>query len=204
MQSTALLAALTFGLVGILLVLLRHRFRHRKLFRFRLRKPGTGGMLEHTCENCHHPLVIPMAELSPLSPPEKGLAVRGKPAWVKHRLAEYDCPYCETSHCFATDVRPPRWLGMDLYAPSKAGRCCRECGKALVMPRWSRGAYDGKMEDAPGALEDVALVCPHCNSPVCVPCCRSYTRNRTEDRSLLCPRCGRGPLTKFFHGSAMS
>jgi hypothetical protein len=199
MQPVALIAAASFAVLGIGVVLLRHRYRHHPLPR--PRRPKAIGALEHTCDNCDHPLVIPPAELVPLKGADKALVVRGHPEWLKHRIAEYDCPYCEAAHCFAVDQRPPLWLGMNMYAPAKSGKRCRECGKALAVPTWTRGAYDGKIDDAPGSLDAFALVCPHCDSPCCVPCTRSFTRKRTADGSLLCPRCGRGPLEKFYHGA---
>lgn len=199
MQFTALMIAVTFATVGIALVLARHYYRDHPLPR--LRKPRFAGVLEHTCQNCHKHLVIPTADLVPLRGSEKALAVRGKPEWLEHKIAEYDCPYCEAAHCFATDVRPIRWLDMNLYSPSKMGRSCRECRKPLKSPPWTRGAYDGRINDAPGNIDDYALLCPHCESPSCVSCCREFTRNRTEDGALLCPRCGRGPMKKFFHES---
>ena len=53
----------------------------------------------------------------------------------------------------------------------------------------------------PELLPEYGLVCDRCGVVCCVECCIKVTKNRLENGGLLCPRCVRGPLYKFFHFS---
>ena len=112
---------------------------------------------------------------------------------------EYVCPYCEAAHCFSTDERDPVWLGVNLYTPQARTNHCAECRRPLRRPPWRPGVYDGRLAAAPHIPPDVGLVCSKCGAVCCVACCRDVTRKRTKDGSLLCPRCGRGPLETVYH-----
>jgi hypothetical protein len=153
------------------------------------------------CGICQKDLVIHPNQLVKLSGPELALSVRVKPKLVGRPLAEYVCPYCEASHCFAVDVRPPECVGTNLYLPRGAGALCMECGKPLRKPPWPIGYFDGRLNEAPELHPDYGLICSRCQAVTCVACVKDATRNRTKDGSFVCPRCMRSPVTGVFHPS---
>ncbi len=171
----------------------------------RMRKTEEGPQPQHTiqreCTVCHRELVFNTAELVPLSPVEMALCVRSKPSITGRKLAEYVCPYCEASHCFAVDGSPPEWVGANFYQPQGVvGHCC-ECKQHLRNPNWTPGTYDHRLNEVPDLAPDHGLVCSRCGANCCVDCCRKYTMCRFEKAGdeYLCPRCGRGPIDTFYH-----
>ncbi len=151
------------------------------------------------CSVCLKQLVIPNAELIRLSGPEVALVVRSHNAVAGRALAEYICPYCEAAHCFAIDSTPPAWIGANLYEPQVATGVCQECRKQLRPPAWERFAYDGKINEAPDLNPDYGLVCGRCDAVCCAECVQRVSRVQSPDASFRCPRCGRGPVERFFH-----
>ncbi|MCC6698556.1 MAG: hypothetical protein IT365_23235 [Candidatus Hydrogenedentes bacterium] len=158
-----------------------------------------GGALQMPCTSCNRPLMIAREELIPLSKPEIALCVRVKPELSGMSLAEYVCPYCEASHCLAVTKRTIEWVGANLYSPHRGAARCMDCGKILRTPPWPRGAYDGRLKEAPNLLPDHGLVCSKCQAVVCVACTEKATRNRTKDGSYVCPRCSRSPVDRTYH-----
>ncbi len=156
---------------------------------------------EAHCSACERPMVFRMEDLSMLSPPEVALVVRQHKNFAGAKMAEYICPYCETAHCYAVLRSGLHFLGTDLYSPALARVKCQECRKPLQRPSWPKGAFDLKIDDAPGLGANHGLVCSRCQSVICYECTQKATRGRTKDGSLLCPRCFRGPVDRFWHES---
>ncbi len=154
-----------------------------------------------SCNVCRKSMIIHPSQLVRLTGPEVALCVRINPKLVGRPLAEYICPYCEASHCFVLDTRPPEWAGTNLYSPHSKGTLCMECGKPLRKPPWPQGQFDGRLNEAPELLADYGLVCSKCHAVTCVACVKDATRNRTKDGALVCPRCMRPPVTRVFHPS---
>jgi hypothetical protein len=157
------------------------------------------GVVTKNCDICRRDMVFHRDDLVVLSPVEKGLAVRGDPSVHGKNLREYVCPYCEATHLFSVDGKEPVWAGVNLYGPQELTANCRECGKRLRRPPWPKGEYDGHLQQVKPLEKDYGLHCERCGAVCCVKYCQVMTRNLTEDGSLLCPRCTRGPLAKFFH-----
>lgn len=162
-------------------------------------RPRSGGALEQACVSCNKPLVIGRADLTELSRPEMALAVRVRPDLTGRKLAEYVCPYCEASHCFAVERNRMEWVGVNLYSPHTTSARCMDCGKPLRTPPWPAGTYDGRLNEAPALQADFGLVCSKCHAVVCYACTQLATRGRTKDGSLVCPRCQRSPVDKTYH-----
>lgn len=157
------------------------------------------GVIEHMCSVCHHALVFHRNDLIRLSPAEIAMVVSARPRAQGRSLAELVCSYCSSSHCFATESKTLDWIGVNLYSPQTKSSNCAECHARLKRPPWREGDRDGVIyadTELDGAL---GVKCKWCKAAVCVSCCKRLTKNRTPDRSLLCPRCFRGPIDTFFH-----
>jgi hypothetical protein len=163
------------------------------------RSRNRDGTFAHTCEICGDQTLVSAESLHHLSSEEKALAVREQNAALGKELVEYVCRSCDASHCFALEDGRVVFMGVNLYEGQQYGTRCVECQRKLVAPPWSPGYYDGRVASAPGPRSGLGLSCEPCGAICCVDCCEDFTRNRTKDRSLLCPRCSRGPLTAFFH-----
>lgn len=161
------------------------------------------GSFQAVCAVCHTRSTARAEELAVLSSAEKALVVRERPAALGKNLVEYVCPQCDASHCYSASPKTMRLIGVNLYQGQSFQATCKECQKPLEMPRWALGAYDGRWRDAPGAIDDCGMLCPLCGAISCVACCKTATRNRTSDGTLLCPRCYRGPLEQFYHPPGM-
>jgi hypothetical protein len=189
-------------LVGALFVLFSITLfrRHRRGGRSRKKRSKKAPrVFEQTCSVCKREMVIHPEELSPMSPAEQALVVSARPAVVGRPLSEYNCPYCEAAHCFAMDVQPPDWLGVNFNVAQARADHCFECGRPLRAPEWGSGAYDGKLDEVPERHPDYGLVCRYCHSVCCMACCQKNSINRRADPTLACPRCFRHPMDRFYH-----
>jgi len=151
------------------------------------------------CANCGASTAVQAEDLAPLSSAEKALAVRERPSALGQDLAEFVCPYCDAAHCFSIRRDDVVLVGINLYQGQRTQASCKECRKPLLQPPWPRGTFDGRVDEAPGNTSELGLACAHCGAICCGACCRTATRNRTADHSLLCPRCFRGPVDHFHH-----
>lgn len=190
------LACAGIGTAIVLLLTARARAKER---RAKTAHVVRGATIQMTCGMCHKQLVIPAPDMRLLTNVEMALSVRVLPELTGRKLAEYVCPYCEASHCFAVDRRKPEWVGVNLYSPHTKAARCLDCGKVLRTPPWAPGTYDGRLRDAPYLDPDYGLVCSRCQAVVCVDCTVKATRNRTKDGSFVCPRCARTPVDRTFH-----
>ncbi len=157
------------------------------------------GSFQAVCAICHTRSLVQPDDLAVLSSAEKALVVRERPIALGKNLVEYACPHCDASHCFSATPKTVMLIGVNLYQGQSFQATCKECQKVLDRPPWPAGAYDGNWQQAPGMIDNYGLSCPLCNAVSCVACCKSATRNRTSDGSLLCPRCYRGPIEQFLH-----
>lgn len=183
-------------MAGVLLVFM---LITKRMPRIRLRRPSADTTHEFTCDSCQRIMAIHANEVAELIGPEMGLLVSQKPSFVKRKVGEYRCPYCDSNHYFAMDVSPPEWIAANIYEPQQATNKCAECRNPLKRIPWARGQHDGEVLKAPGLLPEHGLVCSRCDAVCCARCCQDATRNRTSDGSLLCPRCFRGPVDRFHH-----
>ena len=183
-----------FALIGLLLVLIM--YQRGRAAKSGKKKPKN--VVELECSVCHQPLVINVAELTPLSGAESALVVSERPDVSGRKMADYRCPYCDADHTFAVDVRPPQWIMANAFFGHSKTTHCNQCRKPLLRPSWPAGTYDQKLSDAP-LQPDHGLICSRCGANCCVACVRDATRGRTKDGSSLCPRCFRGPVDKVFH-----
>jgi len=194
-----LLAAL-----AILIGTVRNMRASRSPVRGIRRDPAT---IEMPCSVCHHQLIFHAAEVVPLAPAEMALVVREAPKLVRHRLAEYVCPYCDAAHCFTVDKGKPEWAGVNFYEPQVTGGLCQECRKTLRTPPWAKGQFDGNIDAAPERQRDFGLICSRCHAVCCAECCEKQSAISTDDRTLgqlqgaapACPRCGRNSMERFYH-----
>ena len=115
------------------------------------------------------------------------------------KLGAYRCPYCDAEHTFANEGGKLRLVATDTFEPHGRLTHCTNCNHELLRPTWSKGAHDGAVENAPDLQPYHGLVCSRCEAICCFKCCKDVTRNRTDDGSLLCPRCFRGPVNAFHH-----
>lgn len=185
-----------FCCAGIVIVMALARLQRRK----NNRGPSpAAGTFEMECTVCQRSLVIHRSEVVELLGPEIALVVSTLPSALGRKLGEYRCPYCDASHCFDLGVKPMKWLVANVYEPQALTSHCTDCRKPLKKPSWPEGAYDGQIGEAPELLPEHGLICSRCKAVCCLECCNRMTRNRTHDGSLLCPRCGRGPVDKVFH-----
>lgn len=157
------------------------------------------GSFQMVCAVCAAATEVRPDGLVRLSSAEKALVVREKPAALGRDLVEYVCPQCDASHCFSAGRNAMELMGVNLYEGQQFQVMCKECRRPLEAPPWPAGSFDGRVNEAPGDVGALGLVCPFCGASSCVTCCRTSTRNRTGDGSLLCPRCYRGPIERFFH-----
>lgn len=157
------------------------------------------GSIALQCSVCGARSVAGAIDLTRLSPAEKALVARERPDTVGQDLVEFNCPHCDASHCFRAERNQLTFVGSNFYQAQRHQASCRECQRALAAPPWTAGAYDGDLAGAPGNISHLGLECHHCGALCCVACSRDATRNRTADGSLLCPRCFRGPLGRFWH-----
>lgn len=184
-----LLAAVLFAAAGCAVL----------VWRFRRRQSGVSADgTSFACAHCLETMVVSARTLTALSPVEKGLIVRSKPEWVGQPIAEFVCPNCGGSHVFGTKSRKPVLLGTNFYQPHRVSAHCGECRTALEEPAWDSGGEGPSLTDIHARQPRVGLKCTRCGSVCCIDCCVGYTRNRTADKSLKCPRCDRGPLTAVF------
>lgn len=160
------------------------------------------GSFNTACAVCGARADVRPESLARLSAAEKALVVRERPEAIGKNLVEFVCPECDAAHCFSLGRASMQLIGVNLYEGQHFQVQCKECRKPLEPPPWPLGAYDGAVNEAPGELDDFGLQCPFCGAVTCVACCRTTTRNRTGDGSLLCPRCYRGPLERFYHPAA--
>lgn len=187
---------LAFALVGVAVV-----FYALRPGRFRTVKthPIVLKSVEMQCTVCQRDLVIHPNEMTILSAPEIGLIVSVKRQILDRPMAEYRCPYCEASHCFAVDRNPPEWITANVYEAQEKKTRCANCDTLLRRPEWPEGPPRESLEDYPNLEAEHGLVCSRCQSVSCYRCCKEVTKNRTPDGSFLCPRCSRGPVNKVFH-----
>lgn len=193
MGPLALPIAIVILTVGILIVLTR-----------RLMRSSRGGIgpskaIQMPCTVCQQSLVIAPGQLTVITGPEVALVVRETAGAEGHPLAGYRCPYCEAFHVFTMDANPPEWLIANPFEAQAVTNLCTECRAPLLRPPWPKGQHDGHLEEAEGLLPKHGLVCSRCGAVCCVACCQDSTRGRTQDGSLLCPRCFRGPVDKIHH-----
>lgn len=157
------------------------------------------GSFAMNCAVCGEHAEVPASALDPLSSAEKALVVRERPTVVAQHLVEFPCPACDASHCYSVRRNTMTLVGVNLYQGQHFQANCKECQRLIVAPPWRKGAFDGNVGAAPGDTSALGLACKYCGAICCVPCCQDATRNRTADRTLLCPRCYRGPNDQFCH-----
>lgn len=155
-------------------------------------------VFEMACTVCQRDLVIPLNAIPAMSPPEMALVVSAKPEAMSRKLGEYRCPYCDAAHAFAVDCDPVEWIIANAYEPQTKSSRCANCRKPLRNPTWPDGARSREAAHLDELLPDHGLVCSRCNTASCVECCRDFASNRIGEESLLCPRCGRGPIHTAF------
>ena len=149
--------------------------------------------LEMPCPSCQQILFITRTALRPLASSEIALLVREMPDLEHKDLGEIRCDYCHSGLTFRRDTQAPVFMISDLSEPVQHKHTCTECHKALERPTWPEGAYSD-ISQIPAIPEDLGLECPHCASITCISCLETNTRKRTQDDTLLCPRCFRGPV----------
>ena len=197
-SQTLMTVIATLALLAMAIVQLRRALALGKTSQGHVPR-ASDGSFPHTCEVCGEQTIVARESIHALSSAEKALVVRECAAGLGKNMAEYVCPSCDASHCFALQANDVVFLGVNLYEGQKFGARCVECQAKLTKPTWAPGRYDGDIRSAPGEVDSLGLVCPRCSAVCCVACCKGVTRNRTPDGSYLCPRCFRGPQTTFFH-----
>lgn len=190
-----MLIPLTAAVAAILIML----FLSPRVLRDQKSRSKKHAPLDMTCPSCQHMMIIPMNDMRTLSRTEMALVVREKPEIANRPLAEYRCPYCDTSHTFLIDMQRPKWVIADAGETHIEPNRCTNCRVSLTKPAWPKGEYDGRVLEAPGLTNDHGLVCARCDAVCCVRCVHDATRNRTSDGSLLCPRCHRSPVDKLHY-----
>jgi hypothetical protein len=145
------------------------------------------------CDCCGKAVVFTPADLTVLSPVEKALVVRSRPAFSGRELRELICPACETAHCFVMENGEWAWAGSNLYVPHERSAHCSECGHPIA-------ALEKAPED-PAVLGDArtfgpqaGMRCQRCNALVCFPCLLRQTRGYQTGDPLICPRCTRAAV----------
>lgn len=187
-----------FAVVGTALVLVLNRRPAQKKKSPRKKRVSGKTPLEFTCKECQCTLPILKDEFVAIKGTEKGLVVRERPELVQRPLAEFVCPRCETTHCFAMDRTPPEWVGMNFYQPQQKSARCKECGKKLERPPWPKDVFGGNVLRAPDLKPNLGVQCPRCGAVTCVTCAQDATRNRVAG-GYLCPRCFRGPMVDLYY-----
>ena len=150
------------------------------------------------CTICSQDLTISRDSLRALENIEMGMAIRSDPTLSGRKLAEYTCLNCGSAHCFATDEKEPVWVGVNLYQPETKGTRCLECHGAVRVPPWAPGVYDERLDEVPVLNDAYGMICPRCDSVLCAGCCKKTARNHPDKGLLVCPRCHRGPVDRFF------
>ncbi len=151
------------------------------------------------CPLCQHPIRSSVGELARLTPNETGFVVRERPEAYGRPLGELHCPSCEASHVYAVDRFPPEFLVTNPISATARKNSCAQCRAPLRAPAWPRGAFDGRLIEAPKLDPKHGLVCGQCGAIVCVQCSQEASRGRTAENVLRCPRCFRVPMVKFHH-----
>lgn len=162
-------------------------------------KSKAAQVIETPCTVCQHPLKAVVRDLARLDPQDTGLVVRERPGVYGRPLAELRCPSCRASHIYAVDRAPPEFVVTNAISTTVRLNTCAQCRAPLRRPPWPRGAFDGKLADAPPLDGKLGLVCGNCAAVVCVECCQEASRGRTAENTLRCPRCFRVPIEKFHH-----
>lgn len=185
--------------VGVAIVLWRSRRRPSDPGAARARRGGKAQELP--CSVCGHTMVFTRRELIPVTPISKGLIVRTFPALSTRKLAEYSCGSCGAIHCFIVEGKAPEWVGANLYQPGGVGSKCMECSRLLRKPPWPAGLYDGRIAEAPQIAPETAMKCGRCGAVVCHGCASKNSFGQLRGGAYRCPRCSRGGITGFFHGT---
>lgn len=190
-----ILAALSFALLGVIALWLWARRGRVGGVDVRVDR----GTIQMLCSVCRREMVFGENELVVLSAVEMALVVRNCREAVGHKLAEHVCPYCEAAHCFIVDGGRPSWIGVNFYTPQVTSNRCAECKRPLRTPPWTKGYYDGRLNEVPELAGDYGLVCRRCGAVCCVDCCQRNTRKPGPDGAFLCPRCAREGMSAFYH-----
>lgn len=154
--------------------------------------------IETRCPTCQTDMWIPIEGMAGLSPVETGLAVSANPSLAGKKLVDAACKNCGAVLCFSVGPRGVEPAGANLYVPEESTARCQECRKLLKSVPLPQAALELGVKIS--ADPDVGLVCSRCEAHCCFACIASFTRNRTTDGSLLCPRCARGPVNRVFQG----
>ncbi|MFP6583924.1 MAG: hypothetical protein VCD00_15400 [Candidatus Hydrogenedentota bacterium] len=153
----------------------------------------------HTCPNCQHDTSLNPNGMRHLSVTESALLIREIPDAPQHDLADIRCKACQSSLVFRVDQWPPGFLAVNVIEGHTAKNSCTQCRIPLMPPEFPAGAYDGDHDALQRLPAHVGLICSRCEAINCISCVVDATRNRTQDGSLLCPRCYRGPVDKVHH-----
>jgi predicted RNA-binding Zn-ribbon protein involved in translation (DUF1610 family) len=156
-------------------------------------KKARGNTIHMPCNRCGHALEILTGKLERLSGVERALTVRSHPALAQREMAEFTCPNCEATHCFAREGSGWAWAGSNLYVPQASMAHCAECGKGIThlepVPEENAAFFDAR------ALgEQAGVRCARCDALVCVSCLLRRTHAYQPGASVICPRCGRAAV----------
>jgi hypothetical protein len=195
LHTPAAIALLVLAVTGATLFFAWSIARNRR----KPTQPRMGDSIEMTCTVCRRDMVFTSSALEPLSATEMGLVVQVRPELVGRRLADFNCPYCDATHCFTVDRREPEWVGVNFYQPTDVLAHCFECHRPLKRLPGGTGGVTEQVEDTSGLDGDAGLKCPRCHSVCCVACCRRASRGRTQNGVMLCPRCGRRPVNLLYY-----
>lgn len=145
------------------------------------------------CDRCGKSMAFILADLTVLSPVEKALVVRSRPALSGRELRELICPACETAHCFVQEKGDWAWTGSNLYIPHERSAHCTECGHPIAA--LEKAPEDpATLGDARAFGPDAGMRCQRCNTLVCFPCLVRQTRGYQAGGPLICPRCTRAAV----------
>jgi hypothetical protein len=186
------LAGLVFAFVGLLVLTPKMLGEQKKKS---IRKNG----VDFSCPTCQQALFITRHSLQSITGVEAALVIQNLPKAPADHLAEQRCHACSSMLTFRIDEWPPVFLIANAIEGQRRSNNCVECRKPLVRPTWSRGEYDERIEAIPDIDPKLGLKCSRCDAVSCVACLENVTRNRTEDGSLLCPRCFRSPVNLVHH-----
>lgn len=170
--------------------------------RLNRRRLGVDVSIDHECSVCARSFRFFRAQLKPLTPAEKGMAVSNDPMHYGQPLASIPCPHCNSVQIFRAKGNQVVWIGADMYSPQGSGVRCLECQRVLAPAPWPSGKYDGKFDDAPGIDPDTGVVCSRCNATLCFECIYRFKHSRGEDGSYRCLRCSRTSVNRFLHRDA--
>jgi len=195
-RTLALAAALLFFAIGAAVVILTPYLRRPSA---RPKAEAGGAAIEENCRACRKVMVLHRNTLSMLTAAEKGLAVSARPDLRGKALGRFVCPYCDAAHYYIVERSQLTFAGTNFYEPQDHGAVCMACQKPLVTPPWPESAYDGRVDDAPVKSPDHGLICSRCHAVCCVACCEAVTKGNARAEGLICPRCGRRPVDRFFY-----